>query len=385
MNQPFTHLHLHTEFSMLDGSSKISELVRRTKELGMDSVAITDHGVMYGVIDFYKQAKKAGIKPIIGVEAYIVQDRKIKKKGEKRKHLVLLAKNKLKNILLLNLFNEDNSIKYFGKILFLNLKKLALVEKNELVVYHLILKYFASNNAVTPKTMNLFFEDLKQGEKKLYDILIKNLRDALETQKFVSDSPISVFIQNINKEPNSSKPIKLDTVIDFEILEYYIEFGSFRFKDRHISLSDLHRILQKALKQDPIRIKKKLHLWSKSFYNIKNILKLFSVSKTLPVLNIIHPELNEKFQTLDKIFTRVYDKNLFLLLGYGSIPSLINEILFFWSKNALIVELEKKKNVDIQAVTDEAILKAAEKKKTDDGKYVLSNKFKKLVHKPYFG
>ena len=71
MNQPFTHLHLHTEFSMLDGSSKISELVRRTKELGMDSVAITDHGVMYGVIDFYKACKKEGIHPVIGCEAYV--------------------------------------------------------------------------------------------------------------------------------------------------------------------------------------------------------------------------------------------------------------------------------------------------------------------------
>ena len=62
----FTHLHVHTEYSLLDGSSKIGELVERVKELGMDSIAITDHGVMYGVIDFYKAANAAGIKPIIG-------------------------------------------------------------------------------------------------------------------------------------------------------------------------------------------------------------------------------------------------------------------------------------------------------------------------------
>lgn len=60
---PFTHLHVHTEFSLLDGASRIKELIETTKALGMDSIAITDHGAMYGVIDFYKEAKKQGVKP----------------------------------------------------------------------------------------------------------------------------------------------------------------------------------------------------------------------------------------------------------------------------------------------------------------------------------
>ena len=67
----FTHLHLHTEYSLLDGSNKISELIDRVKELGMDACAITDHGNMYGVIKFYKEAKAKGIKPIIGCEVYV--------------------------------------------------------------------------------------------------------------------------------------------------------------------------------------------------------------------------------------------------------------------------------------------------------------------------
>ena len=67
----FTHLHVHTEYSLLDGSCKIKELIDRAKELGMQSLAITDHGVMYGVIDFYKAAVAAGIKPIIGCEVYV--------------------------------------------------------------------------------------------------------------------------------------------------------------------------------------------------------------------------------------------------------------------------------------------------------------------------
>ena len=64
----FAHLHVHTEYSLLDGSKKITEYVNRVKELGMDSSAITDHGVMYGVIDFYRASKAAGIRPILGCE-----------------------------------------------------------------------------------------------------------------------------------------------------------------------------------------------------------------------------------------------------------------------------------------------------------------------------
>ena len=91
----FTHLHVHTEYSLLDGSIRIPELINRTKELGMDSVAITDHGAMFGVVQFYKQAVKAGIKPIIGVEVYVAinkhTDKEQKDKGQY--HLVLLAEN----------------------------------------------------------------------------------------------------------------------------------------------------------------------------------------------------------------------------------------------------------------------------------------------------
>lgn len=94
---PFTHLHVHSEYSLLDGSSKIKELVERTKELGMDSIAITDHGVMYGVIDFYKAAKAAGIKPILGCEIYVAPgsrfDRELGNSEERYYHLVLLAEN----------------------------------------------------------------------------------------------------------------------------------------------------------------------------------------------------------------------------------------------------------------------------------------------------
>ena len=92
----FTHLHVHTEYSLLDGAARIKDLIRRTKELGMESVAITDHGVMFGVVDFYKEAKSHGIKPIIGCEVYTAARSRFDKNVEKDKyqgHLILLAKN----------------------------------------------------------------------------------------------------------------------------------------------------------------------------------------------------------------------------------------------------------------------------------------------------
>ena len=93
----FTHLHVHTEYSLLDGSNKIKECVKRVKELGMDSVAITDHGVMYGVIDFYKAAKEIGIRPVLGCEVYVAPNSRFDKEltgGDDRYyHLVLLAEN----------------------------------------------------------------------------------------------------------------------------------------------------------------------------------------------------------------------------------------------------------------------------------------------------
>ena len=95
----FTHLHVHTEYSLLDGASKIKELVARTKELGMDSIAITDHGVMYGVIDFYRACREVGIKPIIGCEVYVAPgsrfDREVGRGEDRYYHLVLLAENDL--------------------------------------------------------------------------------------------------------------------------------------------------------------------------------------------------------------------------------------------------------------------------------------------------
>lgn len=96
MSQRFVHLHNHTEFSLLDGANRIPAMVGRAKELGMDSLAITDHGVMFGVMEFYWACKEAGIKPLIGMEAYVAPNGHKKRSGREdndRAHLLLLAKN----------------------------------------------------------------------------------------------------------------------------------------------------------------------------------------------------------------------------------------------------------------------------------------------------
>ena len=92
----FTHLHVHSHYSLLDGLPKIDDLVERARSLGMKSLALTDHGNMYGLIEFYQKAQKAGIKPILGVEAYVARRTRFDKEASedtKPYHLILLAEN----------------------------------------------------------------------------------------------------------------------------------------------------------------------------------------------------------------------------------------------------------------------------------------------------
>ena len=115
----FTHLHLHTEYSMLDGANKIDVLAKKIKELGMDSVAMTDHGNMFGTITFYNTMKKAGIKPIIGMEAYIHNEEEIDDKStRKRFHLCLYAKNDVgyKNLMYLSSQAYMHGFYYYPRI-----------------------------------------------------------------------------------------------------------------------------------------------------------------------------------------------------------------------------------------------------------------------------
>ena len=114
----FAHLHVHTEYSLLDGFSKIKKLISRVKEMGMQSVAITDHGTMFGVIEFYMAAREAGIKPIIGLETYVAARRMVDQDAQKDKHsyhLVLLAENETgyKNLL------TDRQRRSIGRVLLL--------------------------------------------------------------------------------------------------------------------------------------------------------------------------------------------------------------------------------------------------------------------------
>lgn len=116
---PFTHLHLHTEYSLLDGANKISQLASRVKELGMSSVAMSDHGNMFGAIDFYQQMKKAGVKPIIGMEGYIHNGEELGDKTTKQRfHICLFAKNEIgyKNLMYLSSMSYIDGFYYFPRI-----------------------------------------------------------------------------------------------------------------------------------------------------------------------------------------------------------------------------------------------------------------------------
>src|SRR6058998_2024302 len=96
-DRPFVHLHCHTHYSLLDGANRVPELIAHVKKLGMNAVAMTDHGNLYGAIEFYKEATAAGVNPIIGYEAYVAAgsrfQRDARRRGEAGYHLTLLAKN----------------------------------------------------------------------------------------------------------------------------------------------------------------------------------------------------------------------------------------------------------------------------------------------------
>ncbi|MCB9096316.1 MAG: DNA polymerase III subunit alpha [Arcobacter sp.] len=116
---PFTHLHLHTEYSLLDGANKIKLLAKKVKELGMKSVAMTDHGNMFGTIDFYNSMRAEGIKPIIGMEAYIHNSSELDDKSTKQRfHLCLYAKNEIgyKNLMYLSSQAYMNGFYYYPRI-----------------------------------------------------------------------------------------------------------------------------------------------------------------------------------------------------------------------------------------------------------------------------
>jgi DNA polymerase-3 subunit alpha len=118
MEPQFVHLHTHSHYSLLDGLSKVDDLVKRAKELGMTALALTDHGAMYGAIEFYNECHKAGIKPIIGVEAYIAERSRFDKEpgiDSKRYHLTLLAKNNAGYKNLMKLVSKANLEGYYYK------------------------------------------------------------------------------------------------------------------------------------------------------------------------------------------------------------------------------------------------------------------------------
>jgi DNA polymerase-3 subunit alpha len=118
MEQQYVHLHTHSHYSLLDGLSKVPELVKRAKELGMPALALTDHGALYGAIEFYNECRKAGIKPIVGVEAYIAERTRFDKEPSidgKRYHLTLLAKNNAGYRNLMKLVSKSNIEGFYYK------------------------------------------------------------------------------------------------------------------------------------------------------------------------------------------------------------------------------------------------------------------------------
>ena len=197
----FTHLHLHTEYSLLDGANKIKALAKKIKELGMSSVAMTDHGNMFGAIDFYTTMKKEGIKPIIGMEAYIHnQDDLGDKSTKQRFHLCLYAKNEIgyKNLMYLSSQSYINGFYYYPRIN----KKMLKEHSQGLICSSACLQgeinwHLNLNSDRNRKNGALGYERAKEVAleyKEIFgdDFYMEMMRHGIEDQHFIDEQVIKI-------------------------------------------------------------------------------------------------------------------------------------------------------------------------------------------------
>jgi len=200
----FTHLHLHTEYSMLDGANKIKVLAKKIKELGMDSVAMTDHGNMFGTIDFYNTMRKEGIKPIIGMEAYIHNSDEIGDKSTKQRfHLCLYAKNEIgyKNLMYLSSQAYMHGFYYYPRIN----KKLLRENSEGLVCSAACLQgevnwHLNTNNERNVKNGAKGYDEAKKialEYKEIFgdDFYLEIMRHGIHDQHFIDNDIIKISIE----------------------------------------------------------------------------------------------------------------------------------------------------------------------------------------------
>jgi DNA polymerase-3 subunit alpha len=262
----FTHLHVHTEYSLLDGAARVRDIVQKAKEYGMDAIAITDHGVMYGVIDFYREAKENGIKPIIGCEVYCVNDLTEKTYAAKEyAHLVLLAKNNTgyKNLVKLVSLAYTDGFYYKPRIDYKTLKNHAegLVCLSACLAGD-IPQYIMKNDIPAAKNLILdlkdtfgpdFYLELQDNgvpeQKKVNEKLIELSRECGVPLVATND------VHYVNREDAEAQDVLLciqtaryvdeEDRMRFQTDEFYLKSGAEmaeRFQDVPEALENTHRI-----------------------------------------------------------------------------------------------------------------------------------------------
>ncbi len=274
-NKNFTHLHVHTEFSLLDGASRISELVKKVKELGMESIAITDHGVMYGVVEFYKQAKKEGIKPILGFEAYVAQRSMYDKDPQKDKgqyHLILLAENYegFKNIIKICSAGFVDGFYYKPRVDYDILKKyskgiIALSACIAGEVQDLIL----NNDYEKAKEKALLYEDIF-GKNNFF---LEMQDHGMNEQKIINKGLV-----------NLSKELDIPLVATNDI--HYINKEDARFHDVLLCVQ-----MQKTIDEDRMRFPSD-EFYLKSYEEMSKLFPKEAIDNTMKIANRCNVELD---------------------------------------------------------------------------------------------
>lgn len=368
----FVHLHLHTEYSLLDGLCKISPLIAHVKQSGMDAVAITDHGTMYGVIEFYKKCKAEGVKPIIGVEGYICKDMESKDRTSKYNHLILLAKDEegYKNLMRLTSIAHVQGYYYKPRFDFSILKKYSkglicttACPQGE-VSQSLFHEGYEQAKKVTEKYADVFKDDLyielqnRDYSKPLENIKNNEIRNQLlEMQDFANkvnpllvklsrDMGIPLVATNdchyIKKEDAQAQ----DAAVCIATGKTVDETKRMRYIDNPDYYVKTPEEMSEVFKDYPDAIKNTLKIADKTDLNISTLGKWFFPKIKLPdefsadeYLNkLVFDKLKEKFgkPTKDQIERAEYELGIIKKKGYSAYFLIVREFVFWCDKEGII-------------------------------------------------
>ncbi|KKR11528.1 MAG: polymerase III, alpha subunit protein [Candidatus Woesebacteria bacterium GW2011_GWA1_39_21] len=368
----FVHLHLHTEYSLLDGLCKISPLISYVKASGMDALAITDHGTMYGVIEFYKKCKAEGIKPVIGVEGYICRDLKVKDRTSKYNHIILLAKNEVgyKNLMRITSIAHIEGYYYKPRFDFEVLKKYSkglicttACGQGE-VPQALNNDGYDAGKKVVEKYADIFKDDFYiELQFRDYTEALKNAKnDEIKTQlldmqdfkdkvnpmlvKLSRDMGIPIVATNDCHYIKKEDAIAQDAAVCIATGKTVDETKRLRYIDNPDYYVKTPQEMEKVFAQYPDAIKNTLKIADKTDLEISTLGKWFFPKIKLPdnysaddyLQKLVYKQLKKKFKNpSQEEVTRIeYELNIIKTKGYSAYFLIVRDFVSWCTSHGII-------------------------------------------------